>query len=99
MSEEKQEMKAGGQEAGERPSASSLEAELAGTGHVAGQHSEVTPDAAEAVISANGTPLPLGRAPLAYENPGFLNSADGRRQACGLKIDDSNVERTHRAPE
>src|SRR5215472_878813 len=27
---------------------------------------------------ANGTPPPLGRAPLAYENTAFLNSADGR---------------------
>jgi uncharacterized protein (TIGR00730 family) len=25
-----------------------------------------------------GTPAPLAKAPLAYENPGFLNSADGR---------------------
>src|SRR5208337_1016210 len=32
-----------------------------------------------AVISANGdSPEPLARAPLAYENLGFLNSADGR---------------------
>ncbi len=31
-----------------------------------------------AVIPGNGAPQPLERAPLAYENPGFLNSADGR---------------------
>jgi hypothetical protein len=31
-----------------------------------------------AVIPGNGTPPPLERAPLAYENSGFLNSADGR---------------------
>jgi len=29
-------------------------------------------------IPANGTPPPLERAPLAYENSNFLNSADGR---------------------
>lgn len=32
----------------------------------------------KAVIPGNGTPPPLERAPLAYENSGFLNSADGR---------------------
>jgi uncharacterized protein (TIGR00730 family) len=31
-----------------------------------------------AVIPGNGAPPPLDRAPLAYENPNFLNSADGR---------------------
>ncbi len=31
-----------------------------------------------AVIPGNGAPPPLERAPLAYENPAFLNSADGR---------------------
>ena len=31
-----------------------------------------------AVIPGNGTPPPLERAPLAYENSHFLNSADGR---------------------
>ena len=31
-----------------------------------------------AVIPGNGTPPPLQTAPLAYENSGFLNSADGR---------------------
>jgi uncharacterized protein (TIGR00730 family) len=42
--------------------------------------SEAAPSAAppRAVIPGNGTPPPLDRAPLAYENPGFLNSADGR---------------------
>jgi hypothetical protein len=33
---------------------------------------------AEAAIPGNHTPPPLNRAPLAYENPSFLNSADGR---------------------
>jgi uncharacterized protein (TIGR00730 family) len=32
----------------------------------------------QAVIPGNGTPAPLEKAPLAYENSGFLNSADGR---------------------
>jgi hypothetical protein len=32
----------------------------------------------KAVIPADGTPPPLAIAPLAYENPAFLNSADGR---------------------
>ena len=31
-----------------------------------------------AAISGNAMPPPLGVAPLAYENPAFLNSADGR---------------------
>jgi uncharacterized protein (TIGR00730 family) len=34
--------------------------------------------ATPAVIPGNGVPPPLDPAPLAYENPGFLNSADGR---------------------
>src|ERR1700752_3798546 len=33
---------------------------------------------APAKIPGNGAPPPLARAPLAYENPTFLNSADGR---------------------
>ncbi len=33
---------------------------------------------ASARLPGNGTPPPLERAPLAYENPAFLNSADGR---------------------
>jgi len=37
--------------------------------------SQATP---RAVIPGNGAPPPLERAPLAYENSGFLNSADGR---------------------
>ena len=32
----------------------------------------------QAVIPGNGAPPPLACAPLAYENPQFLNSADGR---------------------
>jgi len=35
-------------------------------------------DLPEAKIPGNGAPPPLERAPLAYENPAFLNSADGR---------------------
>ena len=31
-----------------------------------------------AIIPGNGAPPPLATAPLAYENPSFLNSADGR---------------------
>ena len=34
--------------------------------------------ATEARLPGNGSPPPLERAPLAYENPNFLNSADGR---------------------
>ncbi|MDR3725505.1 MAG: TIGR00730 family Rossman fold protein [Terracidiphilus sp.] len=36
------------------------------------------PATGSAAIPGNGTPPPLGRAPLAYENSNFLNSADGR---------------------
>jgi len=32
----------------------------------------------QAAVAANATPPPLAVAPLAYENPAFLNSADGR---------------------
>jgi uncharacterized protein (TIGR00730 family) len=35
-------------------------------------------DALSAVIPGNGGPPPLDAAPLAYENPAFLNSAEGR---------------------
>jgi uncharacterized protein (TIGR00730 family) len=43
----------------------------------------VTPDSGPvpdniAKLPGNGTPSPLASAPLAYENPTFLNSADGR---------------------
>src|ERR1700756_1843509 len=31
-----------------------------------------------AKLPGNGTPPPLDRAPLSYENPGFLKSANGR---------------------
>jgi uncharacterized protein (TIGR00730 family) len=42
-------------------------------------HASVGPDhAAAGPLSADATPPPLSIAPLAYENPGFLNSADGR---------------------
>jgi len=36
------------------------------------------PEIPAATIPTNGAPPPLDRAPLAYENPTFLNSADGR---------------------
>ncbi|HUX28956.1 MAG TPA: hypothetical protein VMV39_09220, partial [Terracidiphilus sp.] len=41
------------------------------------QKSAVVREAA-ATIPGNGAPPPLERAPLAYENSAFLNSADGR---------------------
>jgi uncharacterized protein (TIGR00730 family) len=41
-------------------------------------NSSPAPAASSAVIPPNGGPAPLVRAHLAYENPGFLNSADGR---------------------
>ena len=43
-----------------------------------GSESAASEAPARAVIPGNGTPAPLERAPLAYENLGFLNSADGR---------------------
>ena len=36
------------------------------------------PAAGSTAIPGNGAPPPLERAPLAYENSNFLNSADGR---------------------
>src|SRR5271169_3973791 len=46
---------------------------------VAALSTKSDPDAApRAVIPGNGTPPPLDAAPLAYENPVFLDSADGR---------------------
>jgi uncharacterized protein (TIGR00730 family) len=39
---------------------------------------ETVQPVATAVIPGNGSPPPLERAPLAYENSNFLNSADGR---------------------
>ncbi len=49
------------------------------TGSGAGCRSTaVSETVARAVIPGNGAPPPLERAPLAYENSGFLNSADGR---------------------
>ena len=46
-----------------------------GTSHPSGKQGSVP----AAVIPANGAPpAPLASAPLAYENSGFLNSADGR---------------------
>jgi hypothetical protein len=41
-----------------------------------GKVEQANPPAATLLVS--GTPPPLERAPLAYENPAFLNSADGR---------------------
>jgi uncharacterized protein (TIGR00730 family) len=43
-----------------------------------GQMSQAGVTVPRAVIPGNGTPPPLTRAPLAYENSQFLNSADGR---------------------
>ncbi len=40
--------------------------------------SQVKPGERVASIPGGGIPPPLERAPLAYENPSFLNSADGR---------------------
>jgi uncharacterized protein (TIGR00730 family) len=51
------------------------ESEPRHTAPVAAEARELVPPA---VIPADGTPPPLQRAPLAYENPAFLNSADGR---------------------
>jgi uncharacterized protein (TIGR00730 family) len=42
------------------------------------QDLSASPQPVRAVIPGNGAPPPLESAPLAYENPGFLNSADGR---------------------
>jgi uncharacterized protein (TIGR00730 family) len=39
---------------------------------------QTAPRAAPAAATSGNTPPPLGVAPLAYENPAFLNSADGR---------------------
>src|SRR5208283_3839438 len=47
----------------------------AGSQNKGPQDSEAVP---RAVIPGNGTPPPLERAPLAYENSAFLNGADGR---------------------
>src|ERR1035438_8517928 len=73
---------------GREPGAASCEADLATVKRDAGQSSGQTGQTGQAglteqtgpaaVIPRNGTPDPLTRAPLAYENPGFLNSADGR---------------------
>jgi uncharacterized protein (TIGR00730 family) len=43
-----------------------------------GAHESQATDAPGPDLTANGTPPPLERAPLAYENTAFLNSADGR---------------------
>jgi uncharacterized protein (TIGR00730 family) len=42
------------------------------------QHLPAPGQPLRAVIPGNGAPPPLESAPLAYENPAFLNSADGR---------------------
>jgi uncharacterized protein (TIGR00730 family) len=61
------------QESGDREhgldSSSGLESEAVASGN---------PPLPTAVIPAHGAPAPLARAPLAYENPDFLNGADGR---------------------
>jgi hypothetical protein len=62
----------------DRPEAGNREQE-AGTQHSAGSNTPSSQDSAEkAVIPSNDAPAPLESAPLAYENPGFLNGADGR---------------------
>ena len=48
------------------------------SGQETGRSASGTAAAGTAVIPGNGAPPPLERAHLAYENPGFLNSADGR---------------------
>jgi hypothetical protein len=45
---------------------------------LAGEHGSVQGPAPAASLPGNGAPPPLERAPLAYENSAFLNSADGR---------------------
>ena len=49
-----------------------------GTGDRAAPQAAASAPPARAVIPGNGTPPPLERAPLAFENTAFLNSADGR---------------------
>jgi uncharacterized protein (TIGR00730 family) len=49
-----------------------------GTAPCAGETSAASQEIHAAVIPGNGEPPPLERAPLAYENSGFLDSADGR---------------------
>ena len=56
-----------------------------GQGAASGKGADIDPRSAaasntaqQAVIPGNGAPPPLDPAPLAYENTGFLNSADGR---------------------
>lgn len=59
------------------PSAEPSAAKPVAVGAVPPAASETNP-APVAKLSGNGAPPPLARAPLAYENPRFLNSADGR---------------------
>ena len=77
--EEKQDAKPGKQGAGEIEQPAGDQGSVSSPPRAAtGPEPEAVPDAAKAVIPQNGTPPPLKRAQLAYENPAFLNSADGR---------------------
>jgi uncharacterized protein (TIGR00730 family) len=57
------------------PAVESVESADLGLGPAA---TEPLPARNEAVPQGNAAPVPLDKAPLAYENPTFLNSADGR---------------------
>jgi uncharacterized protein (TIGR00730 family) len=77
--EEKQEPKAGEQGAGKPKPADESQSTVAAPPCASSTPAgDATPVAAAATISGYGTPPPLKRALLAYENPVFLNSADGR---------------------
>jgi uncharacterized protein (TIGR00730 family) len=62
--------------------AATVEAKAAENGSVPAQPAVANPSAASsdaaATLPGNGAPPPLPIAPLAYENPAFLNSSDGR---------------------
>jgi uncharacterized protein (TIGR00730 family) len=59
----------------QRPAVESVESAELGLGPAA---PEPLPPMNEAVPQADAAPVALEKAPLAYENPAFLNSADGR---------------------
>ena len=58
--------------------AGSQRSDASSIGPASGPAGDAVPDASKAVIPESGTPPPLKRALLAYENPAFLNSPDGR---------------------
>src|ERR1700734_435230 len=68
------ERKLAGQDGPVAQSKSSVNAEIS----AGGQSSSASNETQRAVIPGNGTPPPLECAPLAYENPAFLNGPDGR---------------------